>query len=359
MPIIHSPSTLTMASMRRDIAADLDRRLNDAATEASTGRKVDVYKSLGLKAGELLNIRTHEARNAGFLDGNALLANRLDVMSSALGGVRDVVQDFLEVSINYREGVRPTGAVLQDAARAAYEQIVSIINTPYEGTQLFAGIDSLGPTLQPWDEANPVSTLSPEDVMAAIVGGGITDAADASAKVAETALVFANANAAAPGANFEATFFNGAPLEVSPGVPSPRLSALIDTATSLNYGVQANDPAFTETLMGLAMIASVDPSQINDPAAYDAWMGAAIDAVGRGNELLVAAENQVGGRSQLLANTIERQSDRADLYQRQLNELEGVDQFEAASRVTALSTQLEATYAITARLSRLTFLNYL
>ena len=280
-------------------------------------------------------------------------------MSSALGGVRDIVQHFLEVSINYREGVRPTGAVLQDAARAAYEQIVAIMNTPYEGTQLFAGIDSVGPTLQPWAEANPASMLSPEDVMVAIVGGAITDAADASAKVGETALVFASANTAAPGANFETTFFNGAPLEVSPGVPSPRLSALIDTATSLNYGVQANDPAFTETLMGLAMIASVDPSQINDPAAYDTWMGAAIDAVGRGNELLVATETQLGGRSQLLTNTLERQNDRADLYQRQLKELEGVDQFEAASRVTALSTQLEATYAITARLSRLTFLNYL
>ncbi len=359
MPIIHNPSTLTMASMRREIAADLDRRLNDAAAEASTGRKVDVYKSLGLKAGELLNVRTHEARNAGFLGSNALLANRLDVMSSALGGVRDVVQDFLQLSINYREGVRPTGAVLQDAARAAYEQIVSIINTPYEGTQLFAGIDSVGPTLQPWSEANPASALSPEDVMAAIVGGAITDSADASAKAADTALVFANANTAAPGTNFEVTFFNGAPLEVSPGVPSPRLSALIDTATSLDYGIQANDPVFTETLMGLAMIASVDPSQIADPAAYDAWIGAAIDAVGRGNGLLVAAETQLGGRSRLLNNTIERQTDRVALYQRHLNELEGVDQFEAASRVTALSTQLEATYAITARLARLTFLNYL
>lgn len=357
-PILHSPSTFTAATLRRDIAADLDRRLNEAATEASTGRKTDVYRSLGLKAGELLGLRTYEARNAGFLDSNALLGNRLSAMSATLGAVRDAVQDFLDISISYRGGSRPTGSVLQEAARAAYEQISTLINTPYEGTQLFAGTNSVGPTLQPWTETNAATGLSPEDVMAAIVGGGITNAADAAAKVAETALVFASTSAA-PATNYEATFFNGTPLEETPGNPSPRLSALIDTGTSLNYGVQANDPALTEILKGLAMIAAADPSSITDPAAYDTWVGAAIDTVGQGHELLVAAETRLGGQQQTLDSTIERQRDRADLYLRQLSELEGVDQFEAASRVTALSTQLEATYAITARLSRLTFLNYM
>ncbi len=357
-PIIHSPSSLTSATMRRDIAADLDNRLNQAATEASTGKKTDVYADLGLRSGSLLSLRTHEARNTGFLDSNALLSNRLSAMSTTLGSVRETVQDFLELSIGFRDGGQPTASVLQEAARAAYDQIASLLNTPYEGTQLFAGIDSVGPALQHWEDQNPTTTLSPEDVMASIVGGGIVDAADAAAKAAEVALVFSSASGT-PGTNFEETFYNGTAFEIAPGVPSPRLSALIDTATPLTYGVQANDLAFTETLKGLAMIASANPSGITDPAAYENWVGTAIDAVGKGHELIVTAEGRLGNLSQTLENTIDRQTERGDLYLRQLGDLEGVDQFEAASRVTALSTQLEATYAITARLSRLSFLNFM
>lgn len=357
-PITYSPSSLMSAIIRRDIAAELDARLNNAATEASTGKKTDVYADLGLRSGSLLSLRTHEARNTGFLDSNALLSNRLSAMSTTLGDVRDTVQDFLELSIGFRDGGQPTASVLQEAARAAYEQIVSLINTPYEGTQLFAGTESVGPALQHWADQNPATTLSPEDVMAAIVGGGITDAADAAAKAAEVELVFSSTSAT-PGANFEATFYNGTPLEISPGVPSPRLSALIDTATTLTYGVQANDPALTETLKGLAMIASANPSDITDPAAYENWVGTAIDAIGAGHELIVTAEGRLGNLAQTLDNTIDRQTDRGDLYLNQLGDLEGVDPFEAANRVTALSTQLEATFAITARLSRMSFLNFM
>ena len=39
MTVIHNPSTLTTANLRREIAADIDARLNQAANEASTGKR--------------------------------------------------------------------------------------------------------------------------------------------------------------------------------------------------------------------------------------------------------------------------------------------------------------------------------
>ena len=39
--------------------------------------------------------------------------------------------------------------------------------------------------------------------------------------------------------------------------------------------------------------------------------------------------------------------------------LEGVDQYDAATRLTQLQNQLDSSFAVTARLSRLSFLNYL
>ena len=50
---------------------------------------------------------------------------------------------------------------------------------------------------------------------------------------------------------------------------------------------------------------------------------------------------------------------RIDIYQSRVLDLEGVDSYEAATRISLLETQLQATYAVTARLSQLSFLNYM
>jgi flagellar hook-associated protein 3 FlgL len=48
-----------------------------------------------------------------------------------------------------------------------------------------------------------------------------------------------------------------------------------------------------------------------------------------------------------------------DIINSQIDNLEQVDPFEAATRVTTLMTQLETAYSLTARVQRLTILNYL
>ncbi|MEM9475713.1 MAG: flagellin [Pseudomonadota bacterium] len=359
MTVIHNPSTLTTANLRREIAADIDARLNQAANEASTGKKADPFRDLGSGSVEILSLRSGSIRLDGFMTSNELLGNRLEVMANTLTESRETLQGFLEAGVSFSETQQPIGSVLQESARAAYAQLATLVNTPYQGAQLFAGTENTGPTLQRFDEQNAGTGLSPEDVMAGIVGGGITDAADAAAKAADVATVFDSANTVAPDTNFEATFFNGTPLEAAPGVPSPRQTALIDNGMMVEYGIQANDPAFRTALQGLAMIAAVDPSTITDPGAYEAWVGTAMAAVGDGLQMLEAAETRLGGEQALLSQTVENQQVRATLYERQLGVLEGVDPYEAANRVTLLSTQLEATYAINARLSRLTFLSFM
>jgi flagellar hook-associated protein 3 FlgL len=357
--IVTTLSTLTAAKFRRDTVGDIQSRLDIAGQEMSTGRKADIHAALGLRSSEALAVRSSAARNESYLAGNRLLENRLETMASTMKQVRATLQGLMEFAVANKGAEGPVRQQIADAARAAYDQVVSQLNAPYQGTQLFAGTMSGAAALQSWDEASGTTGLSPRDVLAGIIGGGLADAADAAAKVAETDLVFASANAVAPATNFEATFFNGTPLEVAPGVPAPRMSARIDLASTLDYAVQANDPAFARALQGLAMFASADPAAIADPGAYDVWIGAAIDAVSSGIDGVLEAEVGLGTQQRILAETIARQEDRGDLYARHTDKLENVDAFEAASRVQQLSTQLEAAYAVTARISRLSFLNYM
>jgi flagellar hook-associated protein 3 FlgL len=50
---------------------------------------------------------------------------------------------------------------------------------------------------------------------------------------------------------------------------------------------------------------------------------------------------------------------RQDIYKSQVVGLESVDPYEAASRISLLESQLQASYAVTARLSNLSFLYFM
>ena len=348
--IIATASTHFSAAMRQDLARGVQSRLSEASYEATTGRKADVFASLGARAGETLSLRTHLTRVEGFLETNTSLTNKLGMMSSSLGSVRSAAQGVLDASVGMQADGSMGADALRQAARTTFDQIVAIVNTPYNGQQLFAGIESGAPALQSWTQASAGTGLTPEDVMAAIIGGGVATASVAVTQVEE---VFSSTHLADPTLNFEATFYNGA------GTGGARQSALIEPGTVLDYGVQANDPAFTGLLQGLAMMATADPADFANQAEFGVWIDEATSALMGGIDGVLAAEGRLGGQQRVLDDMVERQQARVDLYKGQIDALEGVDEYEAASRVELLSTQLEATYAITARLSGLSFLNFM
>ena len=82
-------------------------------------------------------------------------------------------------------------------------------------------------------------------------------------------------------------------------------------------------------------------------------------AIANGLEGLTDLETVTGLRRGQLEDTINAQQSRAQFLDGERLNLEGVDQYDAATRLTQLQNQLESSFAVTARLSRLSFLNYL
>lgn len=359
MTIVRTMSTLQANIAGRRRVAQLDAALSDASKEATTGLKADPYRSLGLRAAETSELRARRARIEGFVASNTMLANRLVVTAQAMGAIREVAQDFLTKAVSSRDSLTQTAEHLQKEARVALSEMTALINTSFAGAHLFSGTTADRAPLQNWDAANAVTGFSPEDIVSAVIGGGITDAADAAQKAADLQAIYGGSYAANTDWNFEASFYNGTPLADGAGNPNERLSARIEEGVVVEYGIQANDPAFTEVLRGIAMIAGVNVTAISDPDAYSTWMGGAVDAVAAGIDGLSEAEFQLGKQQQLVDRTLDRQQRQFDLYSNRVLALEGVDAFEAASRVNLLQAQLEATYAVTARLSKLTLLNYI
>ncbi len=357
---VRTMSTLDALSTQRRVAADLDMRLSKAATEASTGQKADIYQALGLRASEALVLRAGMARNEAFIASNEMLSSRLELTALTLRQTRETAQGFLDLAVSNVAGPTQTAGELQHAAKLALERLTGQINTTFRGVPIFAGTDSAQAPLQRWDAVNPATGLSPNDVLGVTVGMGLADGADATDKAARLAEIFASApTVLPPEQRFESTFFNGTPQLAPDGTAAPRVTARIDESTVIQHGVQANDPAFTDLLRGLSMLASLDASAIADPDAYRVWVGEAANAISSGISGLIEAESRLGSQQQTVEQVLGMQRDRQSLFNSQVLTLEGVDPYEAATRLSQLQTQLEATYAITARLSRLSFLNYM
>ena len=347
-----SPGSLQSTMSRTRLIGELDRKLGDAGTEMSTNRKADVYRAIGTRSAEALSLRSNAQRLEGFVLSNELLSYRLESGTKALSEIRGSVGTVLDLAAQTGANGLTQGKELQAAARIAIEQIIGQANRTVQGSALFGGLDSANLTLQPWDQANPRSGLSPADVVAGVYGAGPADAAEAATISARMTQVF-TAGGAAP-EDFEQTFYNGSPIS-----ETGRLTARIDADETIEYGVQANDPGMTNILRGLAMLAATDVADIADPGARKAWFDEGLGALSAGSEQLLDAETRMGAQTARVDELRESQALRLNLYRSQTDALEGVDPYEAATRLTQLQTQLEATYAVTARLSKLSFLNYI
>lgn len=123
--------------------------------------------------------------------------------------------------------------------------------------------------------------------------------------------------------------------------------------------MQANDPAFRDVVQGLAMLAAIDATEIGDSAAYQNWVAAASAKMSAGMEGLLDSQVELDSAAARVETVNTRMQDRAVLYATRVDELVGVDSYQAATDITALETQLQASYAVTARLSQLSFLNFM
>ncbi len=352
-------STLQSALMQQSFIEKLTSQLQQASQEVSTGLKADIYGDLGGQAVQSLTLQGQLDRTNAFISANKFLATKLDAISTATTQVQGLAQSMMTQMIGNADTPAVGASTLQVQARAALDQITSALNVSLGGEYLFSGTSSDRPPLQAYSDTNASTGSSPQDVVSGIVGSGPTSAADVASMVGALNAVFNSANSGTPAANYEGTFYNGTPAADAGGTANPRQTAQVGAGQTLSYGVQANDPAFRQVIQGLTMIASTDVSKITDPAAYKAWMSAAIGTLSGGMAGITQAQVAIGSQQNEVNSFVTKQGDMTTVYNNAIVTLTGVDSYEAASRFSALQTQLNASYSATAQMQKLSILNYL
>jgi flagellin-like hook-associated protein FlgL len=145
--------------------------------------------------------------------------------------------------------------------------------------------------------------------------------------------------------------------------PLSTMTARVDDAITVKYGVRANEDAIRDVVKNFATFAAVNfsSSDPNADARYTA-LGTRIGnnlAPSTSKQQISSIQTQIAGANLSAAAAQKRIDDKKPILQGVLDGIENADPNETGVKLLALQTQMSASLQTTALLSKLTLVNYL
>lgn len=325
---------LSFLTQRKNV--DIRDRLSTLALEMSSGKKADLTKALG---GDTVMLRD--------IDRQLTLARSQSAAATQVGQRLEAVQlnfDAIDVQrqklvdeliIVNAESSAEQRASVSAAGRIAFESIAGSLNAQFAGQSLFAGRASDGPALAPSDDMHAALRT---------VAAGATDAASAIALIEDWFDT--------PGGGFETLGYVGD--------ETGQMERRLNDGTTVKFEARADDQSIRDMLKGAAIAALAHDTTlpITDRDRTDMLSDANIRMIGAATPLaaLRARVGQQESRVETALTTARAQDTALSILR---NELDRADPFETAGKLQEVQTQLETHYTVTARLSRLSLVEYL
>lgn len=325
---------LAQSFLLRRHNAELKSTVTTLSQEVTTGLVRDPAKHLSGDVSALTGIDSALARLAAYTRAATDSAFQADSMQTVLGAVQDLTTDLVP-SLLAVTSIGNTGAMntVSREAKQAFETAVGLYNTRLGDRALFAGNQTATTPLLPADQIMAqIQTLT---------AGALT------VQDVETALDTWLADPA----GFSATVYQGGAALT--GLPiAPGQSARID--------ITAAHPAIRETLKGLGMAALIQQGLFSgDPPAQAALIRRSGEVMAAGQNSRAQLAGQLGTTQGQIANARTRNDSEISALQIARVSLISADPYDSAARLQEAQGQLETLYTLTARLSRLSLVDFL
>ena len=343
-------STLSILSAPRQSIYESQRQLLDAQTELSTGRHADVGLHLGGRISEVIGLRNGFDRNHAIIDMNGLAATELDLTQSAMNSLADVAHQFSAALIGARNAVNGQ-EVVKTAAKSALESFTAILNQTHSGKFLFAGINSDVAPIESYLSTPPSAGKTAVDA-AFLAEFGVTQSSAGAGSITSAQMdTFLNGT-------FAALFTPAAWSPTFSSASDQNRTARVNTDDSIEVSANANESAFRDFAMAITMAFDAGTGSLNQ-GAFEKIIDKSVAVSAASTQEISLISGRLGTAEKRIADSTEQLKQRNEILNREIVSLEGVDQYEVSTRVNTLTTQLESSYSITARISRLSLMNYL
>jgi flagellar hook-associated protein 3 FlgL len=322
--------------------------LSKASTEATTGRFADVGLELGVSTGRDVGLRADMSFTDQIVDTNGLVSGRLDVTQDRIGELGSTAQEFLKNLIAARDANNGASMILPSAA-ANQQDLIGALNVSYNGSYLFAGINTQTAPIANYATGSTSKNANDAAFLAAF--GFSQTSASVSTITPAQMQTFLNGS-------FDAGFASPAWNSNWSSATDQVMTSRISTTEIADTSVSANDPSFRNLAEAYTMISDLGTTNLSQ-ATFQVVVDKAISLVSGATDKLAVLGGSVGSTQQRVSSATDKLTMQRDILNQQIVNLEKVDPTEASVRVSTLQTQIETALALTARLQKLSLVDYL
>lgn len=326
----------------------MQSELTQRQQEATTGTVADAGVALGSGVARTVSLDRDIQRLQGMIDSNGIASNRLSATQDALTQITKIGQTFLSTLTGSVSGVDNIG-VMQSQSRAALDTLTGLLNTNLNGEYLFAGINTDVKPINDFSDPASPNKVAFDQAFSDFFGFTQTDPQAANISSADmTAFLQTKVE----------PLFNGSSWQDWSNATDETITSRISLNDTTQTSLSANTDGAKKLLMASATISGL----LDGPLGKDAqgvvynW---AVNLVGGGLAAVASDSGAVGVTQNRVSDASDKLSAQVDLSKTFLQNLEGVDPYEAATRVNELLTQIDTSYSLTARIQQLSLVNYL
>lgn len=341
-PTFLSSQNVPQNSIRQNQSA-----LAKAQQELATQRHSDVSLHLASNAGR--NIRWHAdlANLVTNIQANDLHETHADITQISLQSASTLASDFLKNLIGSRNA-QGGQEIIQNQAKNMMGMLKNALNVEIDGVFLFGGRNQTEPPINEFTGSaaeNQFSALFQADF-------GVAHTDPAVHNVTASQLEgFLNGDFpdlfSSP--NWESSISNATDQNVL---------AHVNDGEKIDMLANANEKPIRELYAAMVAISEISTGNLND-SAFKKLIDLTASKVSSAVQGLADIQSRVGINQKSLSDATDQLKSRKSWLDEIILKTESVDTYEVATRINGLMTQLEASYSVTSRISRISLLNYL
>ncbi len=295
--------------------------------QLSSGKKTTDLSNLSAPdTRNLLDLRANQSRRENYQSVIGTLTPRVQTTAASMEGMQTLISSIRQAINGANNGEAAVTAGLASQTKDALSQVDYYMNQKIDGRYVFSGnrydtapLVDLTTLAVPPTEAYPFVPVSPPAV-----------------PLYDTDYDALNPTAAVAGASIKD-------------------SVAIDDGLNVTYGVTSTDPAFQKMIQGLRYAYAAS----QDPANYDNYTAKASALLNDAQTAMRGVQATNAANQSLLKSVDQRHDTFISLMKSDQDDIQKIDTAEVAAKITTLQTQIEASYAATARITKLSILNYL
>jgi flagellar hook-associated protein 3 FlgL len=360
-------STISSNAIQNAMRLTIRQSQNDmtqASLEATTGVYADIGVSLGGQTAQSIDLSRETARIDAILGSNSIAEGRMTASQDALKNMTSAAQDFMNQLVALRGNKDGASVKLtQQTATNSLSSLIGAGNTMLNGQYIFAGTNT---DVQPLtDQTTPATAAIQNNLQAyasmnGTTAGQLTGAqmTDFITKYVEPAFSGTPVVPAPPTTPATPAFQTIPPWSDWSSASDQNLTSRISNSEVVDTSTSSNGSG----MRYLALAATVTTALSGLALSPDALNSVTDQATSYARQAVDGLNNQASqlGLSQSRATKADDALNaQKDIFNNNIVDLQGVDPYEASTRVNSLETQLQTAYTIVSKIQQLSLVNYL